>query len=324
MVTDNLLSPHILIEFIYNDYKPDRRMLLEYSFNRNGRRILLEKYGVFPDCEKIADAVINAIVSKPHKHNEDRIVDIDGDYFFEKICLIFNDNMQGTAYRTDISELDRNGKLDVIIFDIGNDVGQFSKPSIMHELQHAYEDWNLKKNGDSLDNSLDRKGYFANLSEVPAIDLTDVERKILYIFNKSELNAYISQIVSEINSTDEKFNTIGDLFNYVRSLPVYRFYTEYFDYSEILCALKEKTYQDMMLEYANKIKENRFKNYNSFSKWLRNQTLKTKSKLDTIISKAIYEKFRKNMVGTLKSPSDNELKEMIITGNRLKQYKTRK
>lgn len=192
MVTDNLLLPHILIEFIYNDYKPDRNMLLEYSFTGNGRRILLEKYGVFPDCEKIADAVINTIVSKPHKHNEDRIVDIDGDYFFEKICLIFDDNMQGTAYRTDISELDDNGKLDVIIFDIGKDVGQFSKPSIMHELQHAYEDWNLKKNGDSSDSSLERKGYFANLSEVPTIDLTDVERKILYIFNKSELNAYIS------------------------------------------------------------------------------------------------------------------------------------
>lgn len=321
---DNLLLPHILIEFIYNDYKPNRKMLLEYSFTGGGRRILLEKYGVFPDCEKIADAVINAIVSKPHKHNEDRIVDIDGDYFFEKICLIFNDKIQGTAYRTDISELDDNGKLDVVIFDIGKDVGQFSKPSIMHELQHAYEDWNMKKNGDSLDNSLDRKGYFSNLSEIPAIDLIDVERKIFYIFNKSELNAYMAQIVSEINSTDEKFNTIGDLFAYVRSLPVYCFYTEYFSYSEILCTLKDKPYQDMVLEYANKIKGNRFKNYNSFSKWLRNQTLKTKRKLDTIISKAIYEKFRKNMVGTLKSPSDTELNEMLMEGIRLIQNKTRK
>ena len=54
------------------------------------------------------------------------------------------------------------------------------------------------------------------------------------------------------------------------------------------------------------VKPNTFKTFRQFSKWLINRAIKVKRKMDSVVSKAVYEHFKDQMSGKISPPADNE------------------
>jgi len=153
------ILPHLAIEFLNGTYK--QGVLLEDSMSRKRRTFVFESYGVFNGCEDIADELMEHI-SKEHQDMTSEAFESNTSFFFDKICLMYSSAFGGMRYMPGFSEMGNNGKFQYIIIAIGLEDREKSKPLLMHELQHAYEDWKLRTKGDSLASKMEDRGYFSN------------------------------------------------------------------------------------------------------------------------------------------------------------------
>jgi len=307
MSTDNLLLPHILIEFIYESKQNRKGVLLENSTSPEKRRLLLEKYGVFPDCERIADGVMSTI-DKEHHDNDREVIKIDNCVFLKKICVFFKEGNSKMSYIPNFTKVDNDGNFEYAVLVVGIDRSYYEKSLLMHELQHVYEDWNLRRKGGSIDSSMKKSGYYNTARNVTDSEAMKMVKDLFYFLNKSELNAYITKMVQDLEDCDSYFFNVSDLFEYIRKQPIYKQYRRIFDLIGEFCNISNPKMKELILSYVNSIvgENKKFKTYRHFISWLRAKGIKTKKKIDDVIAKKIYEKYDKNVARTV-SWNDEDL-----------------
>jgi len=315
---DNFLISHILLEFLSGD---NDGLLVEQFFDPSEKKILLEKYGCFDGCVELANAISyryadfvsqlnHSIISKKsfvvntnNSFVHDVIVELNANLSVGNLGYLFNSGIIGN-----------DGKFEhiKIIIGIKEKVPNSIPPSVIsHELQHAYEDWKLKSNGSALNKKKDSKLYVTNNSSIPQKEVLKKLKNVLYMFNKSEVSAYINAISASIPETDEKCLSVEEILTQVRKTPYVKYYDEVFaDVDEITTCHDDNT-QKLILSYINNLfaqsynlKTDKFKTFNQFSKWLKKQTFIVKRKLSKTIPKIVHEKLKGN-VNKMMQPSKN-------------------
>ena len=174
-------------------------------------------------------------------------------------------------------------------------------PLVMHELIHAYQDYNLKINGNSLDKKFLDKGYNKNkLPEEPDEYKQEIEAQelmalkyelswLLYHFNDFERSAYISQITGYLKNCDKKFTKINDIMEYLRDTLPYENYETVFEWGDDFINLSYKEKQKQVMNWINEISNLKFRNYNDFVRWIKYKTQEYRCKFDCIIPKIAYQ-----------------------------------
>ena len=290
------LLAHLFIEFIHNSYTHRRGVLLEQTISRERIRLLLEKYGVFPECERIADQIM-VLAEKHHNDRDTEVIKVDNCPFINNIIVVFFDGATRLSYLPDFTQVDDNGNFKTIALALSTDNETNTKSLVMHELQHVYEDWNLRIKGKTLTDEMEKSGYYRAQMQPNDSVVQRMVKELFYFFNKPELNAYITKIVQDIKGTDKHFYTVSELFDYVKKLPIYRKYMQVIDRISEFENITNHEMKRLILKYINSIrgKGKEFDNYRQFISWLRRKGFKTKKKMDVIVVKAIYDKFNGNM-----------------------------
>lgn len=301
----NYFLPHLFMEIIHSQSPERHGVLLESTTVEKNRAALLEKYGIFPECDGIVSQIAPHLKEK-HSQYDTVSVEINGSAFLESVTLLFFGD-GGMSYLPDFTSVGPEGKFKSVVIKVGAGMETDDASLLMHELQHVYEDWKLRLNGTSLDDELTKHGYEKSLRTPGDTALSKMVKDLFYFLNKPELNAYIAKMSGSIKATNQHFMTVMDLFDYVKDFPVYKKYMQVIDSITQFCGLTGKHNRELVLKEANKITGGRFGNYRQFSSWLRRKGLKTKKKLDSILCKAVYDKFYDRMAKAVSAPSGEML-----------------
>lgn len=266
-------------------------------------KILFEEYGVFNGCEKIAREIMKIVKNAKQLSFTVKMKNCD----FIETMEIHLTNENGAGFNSLNSSINNNGKYDPLSLTIGMKVldnDEDALPSIMHELLHAHQNYNLYLKNTSLYDEISKTGYFKNQANPPSM-----LREALYFLNKYEVGAYITSLVGDLKSTDKTFNSIEEVYKFIRKTVDYRNYQKIFQYCEAFNSLDSTEQQDVILNYANKYSGKTFKTYNQFLKWLNDKVYKVKKKFETIVPKIAYEHLQ--MGGFLKQPKRETVKDNL-------------
>ena len=278
----------------------------QFIFERfSDRTILFEKYGVFPDCEKIAKEIIFRI----ERDNEPEfLVNVDNNWL-GKIRVINDPSLEYSMGYSPNNTKEEGNIFDEITIYVNrlNYDGDNELGLLMHELTHAYQDYCLRKStGKTLKQKLEDSGYFKN--KTTANDNIDfVISKVFYYYNAFEESAYASSIDGYLKSVSENFSTVDDVMKLLSKTPVYSNYQELNKYVKFLIDVPED-YKWIVVYYANKRSGKVFKTYTQFIKWLTNKQYKINKKFSDTVRKIVYDNI--TMKTTLMPPDAEVLKRM--------------
>lgn len=301
------MDAHILLEFLSRD---DHGFLNEQVVGKHESALLLERYGSFDGCLEIADKLSLlynrfAKFKEKNKTSDYNTISLDlPSGFARRIDLVIDNGMdsRSLAYLPDSSEMPDDGFFETIQILVGAnpEMPERIEPSLLsHELQHAYEDFKLRKTGKSLLTKKDNEAYGRNLNQNPYDDILKKLKKVLYCFNKSELNAYVNSIANTIPKK-ERYMSVKKILGYVKRNKYYKTYELCFEYVEEITSVKQPETQELVMEYIGKVlKTKRFGTFNAFSKWLLKRSYNVRRKLSRTIPKIVYDMYKPYMPRTM-------------------------
>lgn len=290
------LTRHIFIEMYYNE----RPEFLFEKFNRDKIK-LFEQYGIFKGCEDIARNVVNTIKNY-YKDSKLLYVPV-GNWFIDTI-RVYITNTEGfsAAYQPNSTLMDENGRFSVlsIAVDIKSIEGSDNFLGlIMHELTHAYQEYNLLQKGMSLKSNQTDLGYYKNeLGKYEDIDLKDTVSYILYYFNGYETGAYMASIKGELINYKGTFDNISDVIDYIKNCDAYYNYETVFSYANLVINLRTEDEQGEALQYFKELSNYDFKDFNELCRWLRDKIIHIKDKVERMIPKMVFQHANMNTVAT--------------------------
>lgn len=278
------LKPHIFIEYYFRD---NGQLLSEQTLDVCRKRKLFESYGIFNGCEKIADTILSCV--KQSKST----VEVKNCHFIKKIKLFLSGNILSAGYDSANSKVDENGKFDPLIIYINPDNvnNEQLKQLLMHELTHAYQDYNLRGKGLSLAGEHSKYGYRKFAPSV-AEEYPVLKKKIswlLYYFDNFERSGYIAQIYGELKNCDTVFHTINDIVSYIEKTDVYDNYMYMFELSDQLEKTTDAKTQNMILSILSELKPQLSNDYKTFIKWITLKRKRYQNKFNSVIPKIAYE-----------------------------------
>jgi hypothetical protein len=300
----DFFKPHLFIEFFYGH---DKMFLSEHMSLRENYHLLLEEYGVFNGCEKMAEQLTDKL-NGFKKWGQIISVSFNSEWV-NKINLYSTQGVGEAAYEADNGIWNNNlKKFDEITIDlnVNNIDSDDFFPLIMHELTHAYQDYNLRLNGSSLINNLKKLGV--NKNQTVKIDTyEETKRKlawVLYHLNDFERSSYIAQIDGYLENTTKLFRNIKEVLDFMKSTTAYKNYQTIFEWIDDLCNIEDGKKMSEMLKYVEKLSNLEFLSYDKFKRWLRNKQWKYQYKFNTVLPKLAYKHL--NMVEYV-SPTVNYL-----------------
>lgn len=283
---------HFFIEMCYGR-KNRYGFIYEQNLSHRDFKTLCESYGVFNGCDKIAEEIINLSEKAYLNGKKSFNININNCSFIDKVEVIFEEGGM-CAYFPNFSKI-INKKFKPLNLKIGlKCVKEKQIALIMHELTHAYEDYQRNiKNVQGLDDKAKKLGYYKNpMQSTPYYELS--KRKVSYILyhlTDFERNAYIASIKGLFNQSNNKFNNIKEALQYIRQTVFYRNYQKIFEWGKTLCNESDKTRQNEILQYVEELSNFKFNTYNKFVKWLSSKILKYQEKFNKIIPKIAAEHF---------------------------------
>lgn len=303
---------HLFIDVVYGN-KKHGGFIYEQTVPIKEKYIIQESFGVFSGCEDIAERVFEEC-GHLQNNGSDRTIIICGDNLFIKTIFIKLVESSTGGFSTK-SKIDRDNKYNPLIITIPNRlVGKNElKPLIMHELTHAYENYNrIKNKADDIQDVMDKIGYEKNPPQ-DSIKYTANKRAIssfLYFMTNFEQNAYIAQICGQFEECKETFWDVNEAMMWVREHTLYRQYNNLFNIGEALCTIKGKSLQEEILTYVNELSRREFIRYSDFVRWLKNKLFKSRKKFDRTISNYISQKIE--MYGVMAHPTnENDLDNIV-------------
>lgn len=277
------LRTHIFIEFYYRNGK----FLNEHNSKLSFRE-LNESYGVFNGCEILAKEIYNSLKDLKLQGGESRIVTLnlkDSKWIQAIEIMVYNDETSnvGASYvssskisfcglkssQQKFSPLKMNVNLkheNIII-------------SLMHELTHAYEDYNRRTNKNkSLNNSVgnydDEKKYISY---------------ILYYLTDFEVNAHLSQLKGELQNCDEYFVNIQQIVDFLRKTDVYERYSMIKSYIDFFSNISDEKSQSIVLSWVSDLSNLKFRTYKNFVNYINEKYNKIERHMNRFIPKIAYE-----------------------------------
>jgi hypothetical protein len=272
------LIKHIFIEFYF---RKEKRFLLEHSYQGN-KSILLENYGVYDGCLKVADILIDKIKEKQ------KYISINNQWIDEIKLYYVSDPLQQGGYDTN-SVIENNKFKPLIIFINPHNDDIYT--SLVHELQHAYEDYNRRiNNKPSLTDYSDKLAYAKYATYIQ--DENNTKRtisRILYFLTSFEKNAYISEISAEMKRCDKSFPNIESVVEYIKTTTAYRAFEKIERLTNMIVNIQDKDKQEKIVTFINEMTNSEFNTYKQFVKFLSNKLLKCSQKINTLLPKIAYE-----------------------------------
>ncbi len=294
MKNTNPFLTHLFIEMFYN-HNCHRALLAEELYNGHDRKRLLESYGVFPGCEDtaryIADKIFQSNSGVGISFYAAPLIKFTD---FIKVCMTDVDNPAFYAPFESVFNADE-GKFKSISIYLNKQVTKSEDivRLMMHELTHAYQDYNLRLQGKDITGEVDKVGYnFTHQN----IDSESNDRRniaiMLYQLNLYERGAFITQIKDEVNRMEGMhFSTVNDAIRYVKETNSYKRYVRL---RKAVDTYVDKNWDDVIKEHflsiANDVSDYNFKNYNEFYRYVKTVSGRLFKKVETFIPKLICDK----------------------------------
>ena len=288
----NNLFTHIFIEFYYRNGK----FLNEHNSKLTFRQ-LNESYGVFDGCYELAKQIYNNIKEINLKSGESRVLNLHIknckwiDTF--EIMVYYDENSNtGAAYNTSsqiVKSVNNTRKFLPLKLSV-NLASNKIVINLMHELTHAYEDYNRKINDKPsiTDKALDN-GYYSN----NLVGNYDNEKKyisyILYYLTDFEVNAHLSQLKGELQNCDKYFVNIQQIVDFLRKTDVYKRYSIIKNYIDFFSSISDEKSQSIVLSWVSDLSNLKFGTYKNFVNYINKKYDKIERHMDRFIPKIAYE-----------------------------------
>lgn len=290
----------------------DESLLRHICIELKDKDIVYEKYGEYNGCKDLADYIIAQIKELNKSQNivifYNDVKDIDN-ICFDKLTVSYikGNNVHASYFVNKKSTFStKTCRFDESIIQIEFDNYDYEIHSILeHELMHLYNDWLLQSKGlKTFFDIFHTKEYegskkFKNKNQ--SLSKRELQRS-LYILNDFEKNAFIGQLMNQIQmmknewmQTHENLDA-NKLLIKIKSLSIYKAYYAINDF-----ILRYKNNQLSEYEKNNIIEEwelmhNERLSLNKIFKQLEHKFIKTKNKIESLIPKKIAESYGKNII----------------------------
>lgn len=289
-----------------------QHLFVEYYFNggliKEGRDFLFEGFGIFKGCFELAKEIYSKIVGRD---SDDNILIKSNLNWLDYIVIEIDEKSDDFGYISNRTILNTNGSFYKIIISVPKVTNYNFMGSIMHELLHAYQDYNLrKKNTSLLSKNIDSK-YFDNyrLGSDENDKVSYIISKLLYYLNYYEKNAYIASLTGLLYGTDKEFNTVNDVFNFVKSTNIYKNYQILNSFVEQIEWVRNSGNEDLKKKISQEVSKRsnlNFKNFGQLVSFFRNKINQITLKINKEIPKIIHKYF--SLPETMIPSSDKILK----------------
>ena len=287
---DNLAT-HCFIEFFY---RKGNKIINEHNSPLSIKQ-LNESYGLFDGCHEIAKEIYDNIKNKEFYDGNARMVSIPmkNEWIDTIDVLIYSDNNTSFAasYNPSSKLIHTTNGIQFCPLKLSVNINADNIiVYLMHELTHAYEDYNrrTKKQASITDKALSN-GYFINKN----LGAFDDDRKylsyLLYYLTDFEVNAYLSQIKAELISCNKPFVNISQLVEYLKNTKAYLTYSVIEEYVEYFSNISDKGYQNQIMKWISQLSFLKFKSYKHFVKYIQKRFFTLKRKIDVFVPKIAYE-----------------------------------
>lgn len=280
------LRTHLFIEMYFRERKMP---LVESTMDKNA---LYESYGFNQECANTVREILKNI------NTGTNVSEINiGNSFVDKIVLYFTKNVSSAGYVPNRSVVGKDGRFSEITILVNPfSINQNTlKVSLMHEITHAFQDYNLRQKGVSLSGQINKRFDYGKLTD-EYINSDDYHirylSKILYLLNGYERGAFFSELKMSLKG--RWFDTIEEVMQQIRNTDAYYQFERVIEVSKEIASRFDYGY----VNAANKIMGTNFRTPNQFSKWLLNMVYKVEKKLERLIPKiaAEYAKMYETMI----------------------------
>lgn len=290
----------------------DESLLHHICIELKDEDIVYEKYGEYNGCRDLTDYIINKIKDLNKSQNidilYDDVKDIDNICFDKLIISYIKGNNVHASYFIDkkstFSVKTCRFSKSIIQIEFNNYDDEIHS-IIEHELTHLYNDWLLQSKGlKTFFDIFHTKEYEASKkfkNNNQSLSKRELQRA-LYILNDFEKNAFIGQLMDQIQmmknewmQTHEKLDA-NKLLIKIKSLSIYKAYYAINDF-----ILRYRNDQLSEYEKNNIIEEwelmyNEKLSLDKIFKQLEYKFIKTKNKIESLIPKKIAESYGKNII----------------------------
>lgn len=316
MIVDSFIT-HCFIEFYY---RTDKGFLNEHNSLLTVRH-LNEKYGVFDGCELLARMIADKILKNNDKSNFS--IYINNKWISKIEISIFEDKFSnvGALYSATESEIieQKNNRENVYKFfplKLEINLARIDKQKLivrlMHELTHAYEDYNRQiKGNDSLLYLSLKDGDYLNIVGTYQ-GLKQVISYVLYYIREYERNAFITQMQGEL-TTQENFYNIENILKFLYNTEVYKNYTKIILYITKLNEISDIEKQNNILNYVKDLSNYSFNTYKQLCKFLNVKKYEISKKMNTILPKIAYDNLKfGNFLNSFNENIEDNLENFLI------------
>ena len=288
-MTDSFTT-HCFIEFYYNT---DKGFLTEHNSSYTFKH-LNESYGVFDGCRDIAENISDDLVKYLGKRVTTAISkQIDNSWIKTLNLYLYNSDREnvGASYVPSLSKIINNIGFQplTIRINLHNKTRREIILALMHELTHAYEDYNrFVKGKPSIDDESKRLGYYLN----DVGNYNDYKLHLsylLYYITSFERNAFMSQLKGELETCDKHFFEIRDIVNFLKQTKVYRDFQTIMSYIGFFESITDTNSQNTILRWVADTSNLEYNTYNQFVKYIVQKGYEIERKINTFIPKIAYE-----------------------------------
>lgn len=292
-LNDSLLT-HIAIDYILESHQYE----------------LFEKYGIYDGCQELVNHIIKKAKSKFKQGYILIKLDILGkdlnnfnNIFFEKLLLNIkiSNNVSNGGYISDKNnKLNKNNKFDdiEIRYDINKNKFESDLRSLLyHELTHIYQNYCMLLTNKSFYDLLNNQHYDNFIKGKMSYDnIKQILSDVLYHINKTEQNAYISELQAELENNKDIINGPQEALNIIKNSVSYK---NIMQAKEILYGLTDNSYsediQNKIYDVYRELNECDWTN-NKIKKKLINQIDKYILKVEKIIPKMCLNFLENNTI----------------------------
>ena len=162
--------------------------------------------------------------------------------------------------------------------------------NLMHELTHAYEDYNRQINDKpSITDKALENGYYLNNS----VGNYDYDKKyisyILYYLTDFEVNAHLSQLKGELQNCDKYFVNIQQIVDFLKKTDVYKRYSVIKSYIDFFSNISDEKSQSIVLSWVSDLSTLKFRTYKNFVNYINKKYNKIERHMNRFIPKIAYE-----------------------------------
>ena len=221
---ENNVSPlitHIFIEAYFNH---SGLLTEEHLRTSEERKQLFESYGIFDDCKEAAEEIEIAVTYKNKNNSPVITVSPKSLTFVNKVIVyLISEKIGKGAYDESQTKVNKDGTFDEIVIYLNNDTSSKEMiTTLMHELTHAYQDYNLRKKGKSLGGQGKKVGYDITMDYVHGEKNNGTLAKnmatLFYLLNQFESSAYVTGLLNDVKDAlaNNRFSNISQAVHYVK------------------------------------------------------------------------------------------------------------